>query len=71
MRTEAASAAFYESHWEKHTRLQLLTIAELLSGKQVDMPPIWQVNRMFKQAPNAKPAAEADAPQLWDMEQQG
>lgn len=71
MRTEAASAAFYESHWGKHPRLQVITIAELLAGKQVAMPPIRQVNRTFKQAPKAKPAAEADAPQLWDVEQQG
>src|SRR5487761_2113970 len=71
MRTEAASAGFYESHWGKHPRLQVITIAELLAGKQVDMPPIRQVNRTFKQAPKAKPAAaaEADAPQLWDVEQ--
>lgn len=69
MRTEAASAGFYESHWGKHPRLQVITIAELLSGKQVDMPPIRQVNRTFKQAPKAKPAVEADAPQLWDANQ--
>ena len=69
MRTEAASAGFYESHWGKHPRLQVITIAELLAGKQVDMPPIRQVNRTFKQAPKAKPAAEADALQLWDVEQ--
>jgi DNA modification methylase len=38
MRTEAASAGFYESPWGKHPRLQLLTIAELLAGKRIDMP---------------------------------
>ncbi len=64
MRTDAASTGFYESHWSKHPRLQVLTISELLAGKQVDMPPIRQVNRTFKQAPKARPAAEAR--QLWD-----
>jgi DNA modification methylase len=69
MRTEAASAGFYESHWGKHPRLQVLTVADLLAGKQVDMPPIRQVNRTFKQAPKARPAAaEADTPQLWDVQ---
>ena len=40
MRTEAASAEFYASPWgSKHPRLQLLTIAELLDGTGIDMPP--------------------------------
>lgn len=47
----------------------MLTVAELLAGKQVDMPPIRQVNRTFKQAPKAKTTVETDAPQLWDVEQ--
>ena len=44
-------------------------MALALAGKEVDMPPIQQVNRTFKQAPTARPAAEADVPQLWDVEQ--
>ena len=66
-----------ESHWGKHSHLQALTIAERLAGKQVDMPPIRQVKRTFKQAPKARPATvveavEAEAPQVWnDVEHQG
>jgi DNA modification methylase len=55
MLTEAASGGFYESHWGKHPRLQILTIAELLKGKGIDYPPSEQVNVTFKKAPKAKP----------------
>ena len=54
MRAEAASAGFYESPWGKHPRVQVLTIAELMDGKGIDMPPIKQVNQTFKKAPRAK-----------------
>jgi len=54
MRAEAASAGFYESLWGKHPRLQILTVGELLEGKQVDMPPVRQTNVTFKKAPRAK-----------------
>lgn len=30
--------------------MQILTIEELLDGKQIDMPPIQQVNKTFKRA---------------------
>ncbi len=53
MRTEAASAGFYESPWGKHPRLQLLTVEELLAGAHLDMPP-QQASVTFKQAPKAK-----------------
>ena len=53
MRTEAASAGFYESPWgTKHPRLQILTIEELLDGKQIDYPR-GGANVTFKQAPRA------------------
>ena len=41
MLTEAVSAGYYESAlWQKkYPRLQILTIEELLDGKQIDMPP--------------------------------
>jgi hypothetical protein len=62
MRTEAASAGFYESPgWgQKYPRMQLLTIQELLDGKAVQMPPQRQLSRTFKKAPKvkAKPGAE-------------
>jgi DNA modification methylase len=38
MREEAASAGLYTSPWGKHPRLQLLTVAQLLDGKRIDMP---------------------------------
>jgi hypothetical protein len=44
MRAEAASAGFYRSGsegvgtWGKHPRLQILTVAELLDGRRIDMP---------------------------------
>jgi DNA modification methylase len=56
MRTEAAGAGFYHSPgWDKdYPRLQILTIAELLAGKSIDMPPLRQVGATFKKAPRAK-----------------
>jgi hypothetical protein len=54
MRTEAASAGYYQSPWgPKHPKVQVLTVEELLNGKQVDMPPT-QDHRTFKKAPKAK-----------------
>ncbi|KUK91588.1 MAG: DNA methyltransferase [Marinimicrobia bacterium 46_43] len=54
MRSEAASAGFYDSPWGKHPRVQILTIEELLDGKQIDMPPIRQVNQTYRRAPKHK-----------------
>jgi len=54
MRAEAASAGFYESAWGRHPRVQVLTVAELLDGTTIDMPPIKQVNQTFKKAPRQK-----------------
>ena len=53
MRTEAASGGFYESPWgpNKYSKVQILTIHELLDGKRIDMPPISQVNQTFRRAP--------------------
>lgn len=53
MRTEAASAGFYESSWGKHPRLQTLTVAELLAGKTVDYPR-GAANQTLRRAPRAK-----------------
>lgn len=58
MRTEAASAGFYESSWGKHPRIQILTVAELLEGKRIDYPPT-RANVTFKKAPQSK-AIEAE-----------
>jgi len=56
MRTEAASAGFYKSPWQKepYPKLQILTIKELLSGKRIDCPPLGQVNVTFKKSQIAK-----------------
>jgi hypothetical protein len=56
MNTEAATAGFYESKmWgKKYPKIQLLTIAELLAGKKIDMPPIRQVGQTFKKAERHK-----------------
>ncbi len=60
MRAEAAEAGFYHSDtWNRdYPKVQILTIAELLDGKQIDMPPIQQVSQTFKRAKRekAKPA---------------
>jgi site-specific DNA-methyltransferase (adenine-specific) len=55
MQTEAVTAGFYESKmWnKKYPKIQLLTVAELLAGKQIDMPPVRQVGATFKKAPKA------------------
>ena len=52
MRSEAASTGFYLSPWsqKKHPRLQILTIAELLGGKVIDMPPVRHFGTTFKKA---------------------
>lgn len=53
MRSEAASAGFYQAPWGKACpRLQILTVADLLSGKTVDFP---RENVTFKKAPKAEP----------------
>jgi site-specific DNA-methyltransferase (adenine-specific) len=59
MTTEAASAGFYKSvSWQKnYPRLQILTIAELLSGGGIAYPHVSNVT--FKRAPKA-PTPEAE-----------
>lgn len=56
MRVEAASAGFYDSPWgpTQYPKMQILTIKELLDGKQIDMPPVSQVNQTFKRASKQK-----------------
>jgi DNA modification methylase len=53
MRKEAASAGFYSSPWGQHSRIQIITVGELLAGKRIDCPPLRQTNRTFKKAPRA------------------
>jgi DNA modification methylase len=55
MQTEAVTAGFYESEtWgRKYPKVQLLTVAQLLEGGAIDMPPIHQVGATFKKAPKS------------------
>jgi DNA modification methylase len=55
MKTEAASAGFYQIAGiaEKYPKLQIRTIRELLDGKGIDMPSR-HANVTFKKAPRAK-----------------
>ncbi|MEI6180706.1 MAG: DNA methyltransferase [Chloroflexales bacterium] len=59
MVTEAASAGFYTSPgWgQNYPRVQILTIADLLHGAEVKMPPPFGT---FKQAPKAASGPDAD-----------
>jgi len=56
MQTEAVTAGFFESKtWgKKYPKIQLLTVADLRAGKQIEMPPIKQVGATYKKAPKAK-----------------
>jgi hypothetical protein len=61
MRTEAASSGFYDSPWgKKFSRLQILTVGELLEGKAIDYPPPSQVNVTFKKAPKIYEEADSE-----------
>jgi hypothetical protein len=71
MRTEAASAGFYHSPgWNRdYSRLQLLTVTDLLAGKIIDMPPIRQTGTTFKKAPRAK-GKNTEQPEMFGSEEQ-
>ena len=58
MRTEAASAGFYKSEFHagyptQHTKIQILTVEELLGGKTLDLPQSRDF-RTFKKAGRVK-----------------
>jgi SAM-dependent methyltransferase len=62
MRAEAASAGFYTSPWgTDHPRLQVLTVGELLEGRQIDYPHFTGGAATFRQASRALPQAEQGA----------
>lgn len=64
MRAEAASAGFYASPWGgQYPRLQLLTVAQLLAGKQVEYPHLTGGNVTHRRAPRADLMA-AEQPEL-------
>src|SRR5206468_11208268 len=57
MRTEAAGAGFYKT---PHSRLQILTIKQLLDGARIDYPPQYaRMDATFKKAPRVKPKEPA------------
>jgi DNA modification methylase len=64
MRKEATEAGcYYSTGWGKsYPRLQIVTVAELLEGKRVDMPPVKQVNVTFKRATRAKGNTKQQSP---------
>jgi site-specific DNA-methyltransferase (adenine-specific) len=60
MKKEAAEAGFYHSEGtgKDYPRLQVLTVAELLAGKELQHPRLLEVT--FKKAPKAKEAKAAN-----------
>ena len=65
MRKECADAGFYTSPWGKHSRLQVLTIEDLLTGKTIDRPPA-QTSVTFKKAPKARAKVPETSPMPFD-----
>ena len=68
MRAEAATAGSYASPWGRHARVQILTVAELLDGVQLDAPPTREVDSTFRKAPRV--AAASPEPQRLDFDAQ-
>jgi len=61
MRTEAAGAGFYTSPaGTSHPKLQILTVRDLLDGKQVDLPRFSDF-RTFKKAPRIRTGPKSRA----------
>jgi len=70
MRSEAASGGFYKSPWgTNHAVLQILTIEELLNGKQIDYPHSEGVNVTFKKSPKAISGTTVNQRQLFQKEE--
>lgn len=65
MRTDAASFGFYKSPWADHSKVQLLTVADILDGKTIDYPRTAGVNQTYKQAPR-EVRKVAESPGLFD-----
>ncbi|HEX6037962.1 DNA methyltransferase [Longimicrobium sp.] len=64
MRTEAASAGFYNSAWGRYPRIQILTIEQLLAGARVDYPMTTGGNVTLKPAPRQKAKKTAEPLEL-------
>jgi len=61
MKKEAVDAGtYYSPRWgRRYPRLQILTIADLLSGKRLDCPPLSQVNRTLPKVQRYKQVADS------------
>lgn len=57
MREEAANAGFYRSPWDSrdYPRVQLLTVAELLDARGIQMPAPSILNTTYQRAQRAAP----------------
>lgn len=68
---ESAEAGFYQPPGltDKYSRLQLLSIAELLEGKKIEYPRLLDVT--FKKAPKARKAAEEQIRLGTEIEDEG
>jgi hypothetical protein len=64
MRTDAAALGMFDTPWGSYPRIQLLTVGELLEGKQILYPHVTEGNKTHKRAPKAK-AAKSAAPSLF------
>ncbi len=60
MRTEAVKAGFYETLYGKYPKIQILTIADLFSGKQPNIPLVDSAT--FKKAPRENVDEQHDLP---------
>lgn len=69
MRGRAAEAGFYESPWGRHPRIQLVTVAQLLTGKRIDYPHITGGNVTLRRARRAAPS-QAQALELFGPDAQ-
>jgi hypothetical protein len=70
MRSEAASAGYYEAPWTgaRYPRLQLLTVEDLLTGRTVAYPALRDGDRTFQRVPRASESQTREAP-LFDGEE--
>jgi hypothetical protein len=58
MRADAAALGQFDSSWGAFPQIQLLTVADLLGGKQIAYPHVTGGNRTFKAAPRANSVKE-------------
>lgn len=69
MKSEAASAGFFQTPWGKHPRLQIVTVADLLDGRTIDYPRTEGMNKTFKRAPKAEKKTAEREKGLFDAEE--